>query len=411
MACGKEDGEMNTKKTLRWEVVANIVLLCFAISLFNLAGYIFAAVLLVTLFYNVGLIKISTPELTLMGFSLFYFVIYSFHFPVTIEEIILFLAGPWGAYLIGKQYVLRSRRKNAMMTLIVILAAGMCLHGLLNWVAMLRSDYMLSYAYKRESVDFWRGDVVSVTVTGMFFTFATGLSLGALFSKTPTKVKIWAVVTLVACLAATVFFANRTLLVVALLMLVGYLAATVVSSKVSSARKALLLSLMGLALLLLALAFAFNWFGFADRVMSLKLFQRMNEGERGRMDQWKLILEDSAFWSYPMGGGMIAAAGGENYLHNLWLDIYNRVGVLPFIMIIIFVVQMASRYLSFRRTMLRHGKMVECACVTALLIATVLNCMVEPIIEANPYYFLIVLMFLGAMNGQTRKLENEKLSV
>ena len=88
MACGKEDGEMNTKKTLRWEVIANIVLLCFAISLFNLAGYIFAAMLLVTLFYNVGLIKISTPELTLMGFSLFYFVIYSFHFPVTIEEFI-----------------------------------------------------------------------------------------------------------------------------------------------------------------------------------------------------------------------------------------------------------------------------------------------------------------------------------
>ena len=36
---------------------------------------------------------------------------------------------------------------------------------------------------------------------------------------------------------------------------------------------------------------------------------------------------------------------------------------------------------------------------------------IEPVIEANPYYFLIVLMFLGAMNGQTQKLENKKLSV
>ena len=411
MACGKEDGEMNTKKALRWEVIANIVLLCFAISLFNLAGYIFAAMLLVTLFYNVGLIKISTPELTLMGFSLFYFVIYSFHFPVTIEEFILFLAGPWGAYLIGKQYVLRSRSKNAMMTLIVILAAGMCLHGLLNWVAMLQSEYMLSYAYKRESVDFWRGDVVSVTVTGMFFTFATGLAIGALFSHTKGKLKILAVVTLIACLGATIFFANRTLLVVAAIMLVCYIAATMVSAKVSAARKTLMLAAMGFVLLILVLAFAFNWFGMTDKIMSLKLFQRMSGEEGGRMDQWKLILEDNAFLRYLLGGGNIALNGGERYLHNLWLDIYNRVGILPFIMIVTFTVQMAARYMPFRRQMLRHGKVVECTCFTALLVALVLNCMVEPIIEANPYYFLIVLMFLGAMNGQTRKLEKEKLSV
>ncbi len=399
---------MNTKKTLRWEIIANIVLLCFAVSLFNLAGYIFAAMLLVALLYNVGLIKISTPELTLMGFSLLYFVMYSFHFPVTIEEIILYLAGPWGAYLIGKQYVLRARSKNALITLIIILAAGMCLHGLLNWFAMLRSEYMVTYAYKRLSVDFWRNEVVTVTVTGMFFSFATGLAIGALFSKTKAKVKTVAVVTLAACLGATIFFANRTLLVIIAIMLVGYVAATLISTKISAARKTLLLSLMALALVLLVMAFVFNWFGIADRIMSLKLFQRMSGNEGGRLDQWILILKDNAFARYPLGGGHIAVTGGENYLHNLWLDIYNRAGVLPFIMIVIFTVQMVVRYLPFRKQMLRCGKAVECTCVTALLVATVLNCMVEPIIEANPYYFLIVLMFLGAMNGQTRKLETEE---
>ena len=399
---------MNTKKTLGWEVIANIVLLCFAVSLFNLAGYIFAAVLLVTLFYNVGLIRISTPELTLMGFSLFYFVVYSFHYPISIEEVILYLAGPWGAYLIGKQYVLRSRSKHAMMTLVIILAAGMCLHGLLNWVAMLRSEYMATYAYKRLSVDFWRNEVVTVTVTGMFFSFATGLSIGVLFSKTKVGAKIVAVVTLTACLGATVFFANRTLLLLVGIMLVGYIAATLLSAKISNARKALLLSLMGLGLLLLVLAFVFNWFGVTDKIMSLKLFQRISGDEGGRTDQWVLILKDNAFLRYPLGGGHIAVTGGENYLHNLWLDIYNRTGMPAFVLIMIFTVLMVLRYITFRREMLRHGKAVECTCITALLIATVLNCMVEPVIEANPYYFLIVLMFLGAMNGQTRQLEKEE---
>lgn len=411
MACGKEDGEMNTKKPLRWEVIANIVLLCFAISLFNLAGYIFAAVLLVTLVYNVGLIKISTPELTLMGFSLFYFVIYSFHFPVTVEEIVLYLAGPWGAYLIGKQYVLRARSKNAMMTLIVILAAGMCLHGLLNWVAMLRSEYMYTYAYLRISVDFWRGDVVSVTATGMFFAFATGLAVGAIFSKTATKTKVVAVLTLAACLGATIFFANRTLLVIIVIMLVGYTAVMLLSARTSAARKALLLSLLALGLVLLAMAFFFNWFGLSDRIMSLKLFQRISGDEGGRLEQWLSFFKDNAFLRYSMGGDQIAKSADISYLHNLWLDIYNRAGAISFLLIIIFTVLMVKRYIIFRQRMLRCGLNMECTCITALLVATMLNCMVEPVIEANPYYFLIVLMFLGAMNGQTQKLENEKLSV
>lgn len=400
---------MKIQKSIRWETLANIVLLCFAISLFNLAGYIFAAMLVVMLLYNLRDIRISTPELTLMGFAIFYFGVYCFHFEVGIEETILYLAGPWGAYLIGKQYVMRSHSQRPLMVLVVILATGMCLHGLLNWVAMLRSDHMLTYAYQRLSVDFWRGTVVSVTVTGMFFSFATGLSIGALFSKTRKKTKMIAVVALVACLSATIFFANRTLLVVAAIMAVGYVVATLLSAKISNTKKTLLILGIAAVLALLVIALVSNWFGITDKIMSLKIIQRMDEDEGGRMDVWKLFFEDNAFLKYPLGGGKIARHSGMGYLHNLWLDIYNRTGVLSFVMMVIFTVLMASRYFLFRKEMLRRDRTVECTCITALIIATVLNCMVEPIIEANPYYFLIVLMFLGGMNGQTRRLEENTL--
>lgn len=397
------------KPAFRWEIPANIVLLCFAVSLFNLAGYIFAAMLLVTLFYNIRHIRISTPELTLAAFAIFYFAVFTFHNEAGIEELILYLMGPWGAYIVGKQYVMRSRANRPLMTLAVILAAGMCLHGLLNWVAMLRSDLMIYYAFQRQSVDFWRGEQISVTVTGMFFTFATGLSIGALFSKTRKKTKVMAVATLAACIAATVFFANRTLLVVIAIMLVGYVAATLLSSQYSAAKKALLLTALCALLVVLLSAFIFNWFGIADKIMSLKLIQRMDEEEGGRLNVWKLFFQDNAFIRYPMGGSMIGKSSGMSYLHNLWLDVYNSTGVLPFIMIVIFTVMMFARYWIFRRQMLLHGRRVDCTCITAMFIATALNCMVEPIIEANPYYFLIVLMFMGAMNAMTRRLEEGTL--
>jgi hypothetical protein len=135
----------------------------------------------------------------------------------------------------------------------------------------------------------------------------------------------------------------------------------------------------------------------------------MGEDEGGRLDVWMLFFKDNAFLKYLAGGGYIARNGGMGYLHNLWLDVYNRTGVLSFVVVIIFTVLMAGRYFAFRSQMLRHERTVECTCITALLIATVMNCMVEPIIEANPYYFLIVLMFLGGMNGQTRRLEEGTL--
>lgn len=396
---------MLKKTTARWEIVANIVLLCFAVSLFDLAGYIFAAVLLVTLFYNVKHIRISTPELALMGFAVFYFAMHAFYSSVGIEGLILYLAGPWGAYLIGKQYVMRSRDQRPLLTLAVVLAAGMCLHGLLNWVAVLRSDHMLSYAYQRISVDFWRGEEVSVTVTGMFFAFATGLSIGALFSQTKKITKLLALAILIACIAATVFFANRTLVLIVAILLVAYLGATLLTSQIHPTKKALLIFGVGLLLILVVAALVGNWFGITDKIMSLKIIQRMDEKEGGRMGAWALFFEDYAFIRYPMGGGLIAENGDRGYLHNLWLDIYNHAGVFAFAMIVIFTILMVARYFRFRQQMKHHHRNLECTCITAFLLATVLNCMVEPIIEANPYYFLIVLMVLGGMNGQTRRLE------
>lgn len=395
---------MDRRWVLKWEHIANIALAMFAISLMNLAGYIFAAMALFMLFYNLKRIRISTPELTLLAFAVFYFSVFAFYFPISIEELILYLVGPWSAYLLGKQYVLRSEKDNALIILVTILAGGMTAHGLLNWVTTLRSSYMALYAFQRLSVDVWREQLVSVTVTGMFFSFGSGLSVGALFAKTKLRTKFVALVTLIACLAATVFFANRTLLVIVLIMVAGYFLGTLLSAKTTATKKALLILAFIAGAVLIIAAFTLNWFGLMDWFMSLKVVQRMDGDEVGRMSVWSLFFENGAFLRYPMGGGFIAKAGGMGYLHNLWLDIYNRVGVLPFIFIVVFTVQMLRRYFVFRKLMLQHHYRTANTCFTALMIATVLNCMVEPIIEANPYYFLIVLMFLGGMNGQIQRL-------
>jgi O-antigen ligase len=239
----------------------------------------------------------------------------------------------------------------------------------------------------------------------MFFAFATGLAVGAIFSKTATKTKVVAVLTLAACLGATIFFANRTLLVIIVIMLVGYTAVMLLSARTSAARKALLLSLLALGLVLLAMAFFFNWFGLADRIMSLKLFQRISGDEGGRLEQWLSFFKDNAFLRYSMGGDQIAKSADISYLHNLWLDIYNRAGIIPFAMWSAFTVWTAKRILYFGKVMKKAERYKEYKIFLCVIFATVLNALVEPILEANPYFFLEVLMILGAAEGELRNIE------
>lgn len=84
--------------------------------------------------------------------------------------------------MFGKWFVLSDNSDRSFQEMTNTLTFGFFLHGVLNLLAYLKSDYYAQYAYQRVSVDFWRGDMVSVISTGFMFTFAVALSTSILFS-------------------------------------------------------------------------------------------------------------------------------------------------------------------------------------------------------------------------------------
>lgn len=388
-------------KFRNWEIVMLVALFLFSISLFNLAGYIFSAMVTLLFMMEIKNMRISILEVILISFSITYFLIFTYYNAIDIETIILYLFGPWTAFIVGKTFVKKSKNQNAFIIILIVLAAGMCIHGLLNWVATLQSSYMSMYDYQRIAVDFWRKDIISVTVTGMFYTFATGISIGALISNVGKKYKVIAGITLILCISATVFFANKTLLVIIAVLLPIRIIIYLVSRDVPIKSKMIVVLSICLVLLLILIVIYFNIGGIYDQFLSLKIVDRVvsSEGD-SRSEVWGTFFEDANWLKYPFGGGSIAETSSFGHLHNLWLDIYNTVGIIPFILFLIFTVCAIKRFVIFRRTMLREGMKNEYICFEYLFFAIILNCMVEPIIEANPYYFLIVLMYIGAMEGQ-----------
>lgn len=388
------------------EIVMLVALFLFSISLFNLAGYIFSAIVIFLFIIDIKSIRISIPEMILMLFSVIYFLTFAYYNDIEVETIILYLIGPWTAFIIGKMFVMKSKNQNIFIIILIVLAAGMCIHGLLNWVATLQSSYMSMYDYQRIAVDFWRKDPTSVTVTGMFYTFATGISLGALFSKIEIRYKVISGITLLMCIVATVFFANQTLLVIIALLLPIRIVSYLVSKDASTKEKIIVIFSICLVALLILILMFFNVGGIYDQFSSLKIVTRVISSEgNSRFEVWGTFFENANWLKHPFGGGAISENSSFGYLHNLWLDIYNTAGAISFLIFVMFTIWAIKRFILFRKLMLREGMKNEYICFEYLLLAIVLNCMVEPIIDANPYYFLIVLMYFGAMEGQIFKVK------
>ena len=388
-----------------WEIALLVALFFFSISLFNLAGYIYSAIIAVMLVFNVVRIKLSIPELILLFFSVSLFGFDLYHNGFNIESLILYLLGPWTAYMIGKMFVMNSKHENAFMILITVLALGMFLHGILNLYAYTKSNHFATYDNYRRSVDFWRQELVAVTVTGMYFTFAAGLSIGALFSNTRTLFKIIAGIVLAVCVAASVFFANRTLLIILILIACWKGIMLMLSRKISKRAKIISVVSVIIAIAIGIIILSSNLFGIADKIHALKIFQRITSGEESnRFMVWAYFFKDANFIRFPFGGGHILEDTPLRYLHNLWLDVYNATGVITFISLVAFSICMIFYYRYFRIAMKENKLDSEYVIFQCMIIATVLNCAVEPIVEANPYFFLIAIMYFGAMDGKTLKL-------
>ena len=382
------------------------VLFCFAISIFNLAGYIFAVIVVLLFFFKATSISISHTDFIVFLFSIGYTVFLFLHYGLTVNDIILFLIGPLSAYILGKAYIKTSKSDYSLMIFITVLSIGMYFHGLLNVVAYLRSDYSAYYEYYRQSVDFWRDELVNVKTTEMLYTFATGLGMGVLFSKSKLLYKMISTIIVIISVGVAAFLANRTLILVFIALAVWRTLVLLLNHKIRFETKlAVVFGILFLGVVAVYIVVN-NKYGVRDFIFSLKIVERFtSNSELTRFEVWGLFFDEMRFLDYPFGGKFLTIGSEFGYLHNMWLDVYNVAGIIPFLFLIVLSGKFILEYFDFSRVMKKYEKDDENIILQTLMLSTLMNMMVEPIVEANPYYFLIVLMFMGAMNEYKKKVK------
>ena len=388
-----------------WEPPMLLLFFLFGLGVWNRAGVCF--LLLAAASFALWKVRFSPSEVLLLAFSLSYFVADMCDCGLSLRSCMLYLIGPWAAYRLGRCYALEAGSPRSFEALLAAPSLGMALHGLLNWLACLL--WQGETLPGRTAVDIWRGAPVSVTCTGMLLTAAAALSLGVLAAPGPRGTKWAARICLAACQGESVYFPNRTLPLQCILLLAARALGWLLHPGISGGKKLRRCCLFGFAACLLILILQTDFWGLRHWLAALPLFLRLQHQETGlsRPEIWLSFFQDGRWLRFPLGGNRLTQDLPFSWFHNLWLDLYNQGGLLPFLLFSLFTLR--ELFHSTKFFLHKKAGQWERASILAahLLPALWLNAMVEPVMEANVYVFLSLLLFLGAMRGHALRSPRE----
>lgn len=279
-------------------------------------------------------IKVCNTMILLIAFSSSYFILesflnYSMYKSITysISIVILFIIGyNWGNNLIDKYRI-------SIMFAIKIIYIAMAVYVLLcTLFAMFQG--MSSLITNRSPIVFWDGTQGVSTHFGTISAVPMAMGCYGAF-KEKGKWRILNISITILVLLTNMLISNRaSILFFLLFMLVSIMIYN--KNKRMNNRINLVIIILGM-LILGYLFYDINLFGIQDIFMKIPVFERaqtLNEigYEDPRLERQIYVLQN--FFKYRNGGGKFNAEIGE--VHNVWLDIYDYSGLLPFLLFLIF---------------------------------------------------------------------------
>jgi hypothetical protein len=128
-------------------------------------------------------------------------------------------------------------------------------------------------------------------------------------------------------------------------------------------------------------------------VRSLQMYQRLDtEGlQTPRYELWMRTL--GSLFDAPLGGRYVNL-GNEHYAHNLWLDVANDAGIVPFLALALF----HASHVPALSALLRRGPDLNVrlfvGCIGSAMLVTSMS---EPVMQMAGSYFIIGAYFIGVV--------------
>lgn len=330
----------------------------------------------------------------------FYEIMYGVD-PIT--SAVYFLIGPMCLYLYADQMVTPDTNEQDIVKLCLIIATGYFLHGILSILVSIRLG---AFQINAERVlDFWTHEKHPRTLTGMYITLIflcgvpTVLFLGNYIKKT---MRLLIMTSCCVSIIASIYVGNRSLLVIATVTVFLCLAQGIMISKKKGSIIVISLFLVMLALIMIQM----DAFGLLEFVQNSFLAKRENTGLSS--SRWRVYSDVAKnIWAYRFGFLSTQGSSGISlsYAHNLWLDVLIFSGYIPFVLLVIFTLKVIAVAIRMQRRQVTVGYRIFVLCTTAGIL---LNWAVEPVLSANPYYFMQCCCMFALFEKHERILKHSR---
>lgn len=312
--------------------VSNIrVLGIYIVSLISL-GYIIA--------YRRSKIKIGGSGKSLLLFSLMYFLFLLVNGNALSTSIKpLFYVIIWSCcYDLS-----RNKKVDSILSFVSILSYGMLFHGLLN---LFYNTINGTNMTRGISYDYWSQAMSTATGQAINFTLFISISFYLIFLHEKKWLRVVNVVLMALMIIYDIQLGGRTaLLLILISVVIGAGLYSVLEGFRTGSFKRSLFLMIGLAFIIVLVIIAYNnnYFGIKNIYENSYLNYRIT-GYNGldlagndRFDKKALYYINML--KYPFGGNNLRLKEGFGFSHELWLDLYDEAGIIPYICLIIYTIR------------------------------------------------------------------------
>lgn len=377
----------NNKKV---DALVNILIFLIAINFFHYGQFILPVICLILFVdnkfkFNVNNIKVFVL-LCLFGITFFLF-----SFKLGFYSVMGFCLPM--AYYIGSN--IKNPSEQNIKKLIYIIALGMASHIILNMVYS-RIVVGETFYETQGHYDIWLGSKVSDTATAINFVFITGSIYYVLFYEKNIPIKLIGLAILFIIFGYDMFLGRRTpILMLALVMFFAIAIDMLVINRNKKNIKILLIvifSIIALAItgIIIYKYFLSNW----GRVLVYysTLFSKFRrEGlSSGRLE---VFMNTIKLMPYHIWGGQEITTILEVSPHDLLLDTYDYAGIIPFVLMTIYIIYLIKISIEYIKIIGKDQKVL----IIPLILAITLQLCLEPIMSGSSIFLIIVILLASTI--------------
>lgn len=384
------------------EISINIAMLLMAINFWNY-GQIFLPIICLLIFVANGFkFKVNNIYIFII-LCLFSVSFFAFSYKLGLYSVIGFCLPM--AYYIGSN--IKNKNEETIKRLIYLLGLGMILHLLLNMFMEISFWYKdLSYMflkpshydiwlYIKEKIyntgNHWIKGRIRTTITSLYYLLLSGCIYYIYKYEKNKAIKYIGIALYILSSIYMLALGRRTTLIV---FIISFLLPLIIDKKHDKKIILKVLFVLFIFVCVVVFAYIFNIFGFKDLANKFMIVQKIIK-QGFNTERLTILLDNLKLYpKYLWGGQKISTITG-NITHDIWGDIYDFAGIIPYILFIIYSIYVLIIIVKIIRDR-KINKKYKTLFIT-VFVCTSIVLFVEPIMTCSSIYLTCLIVIYSTI--------------